>query len=1179
MNGLFSNSNVRRLLLTGVFLLIASLPSFAADPTARIHGTVTDPQGAVVPNTTVTATNQNTGVASTTTTKADGSYEFLSLPIGLYTVSVQATGFQAFKATGIKLDIDTNYLEQVKLAVGSTSDTVNVSAESVQVDGSNMQLNNVVASAQIVELPLLGRDFTQLELIEPGVQAGNDRFGQGRGAALSVNGGQTQQSSYLINGTDTNDLVLNTITFVPSVDALSEFNLITSSLNPEYSRNSGAIVSASVKDGTNQFHGDGFWFYRDTFLNTANFFQRGTSGTPLFHENYFGGTAGGPILRDKLFFFGSYEGERGTVPENPGTQSGAGNVVFSAAQRGGDFSNLLSTTGFSTNPIPASITIPGCTTGVDTFASCLGGKLHGMIPTSAFNSVSSLLLQKFVPLPNADGNTFNFNATTKQVQDQGIGRIDWSPTQKDKIYGIVIIQHAPSSDELSFLGGTVPGFAEVNTREIHQYTADYTHQFGASALNDFSLHYTRFNFGASEPEQVVQPSTLGFNITPQSPQVASVPLITVGNDFILGFSSNGPQPRIDQTYQLTDSFSKVIGNHSLKFGYDGRKFEVANPFFGKNNGAFTFADANGVGSGSALVDFLLGIPSTYIQQAGGRIDAFAFENYLYAQDQWKLTPSLTVNYGLGYQIDTGLHNRQFGGEAVNCFVPGEQSTIFPTAPLGLVYPGDPGCNDAQASDTHWKDFGPRIGFAWSPSGSLGFLSRNPGDLSIRAGYGIYYNRTEEEGSLQNLNTFPFGASFTLPPSQHPQFANPLLDINNGPSGFSPFPFTFPKPGDKNIDFGNQFFFISQYGPGYRPSSAQNFNLTIQRRLPSATVLTVSYVGSLGRHLQTTLEGNPITQAGHDACLNDPLNGTGNGCADPGNRDNQNILFPSHVAHPVVAPAGDVNAGLNIIPADGLISSTGTSNYNALQVSAEKASTHGLFFQASYTYAHALDQASGFESSGFGGQGATTARGFNRVSPGASYGNADFDVRHRFVFSPVYEVPGLRGTHPWVNMLAGGWQISAITTLASGFPIDPSYGGFSTSRSLFCAIGGTFYACPDAPNQVAPVVHNDPRAGTPGANFGFNISSFASEPLGQFGNAARNSIKGYGINNTNMVVSKNFHVPGRESMRLQLRLESDNVFNHTQFNNPDGNFANPGTFGLLRSAAPGRQSQLGAKFYF
>lgn len=538
-------------------------------------------------------------------------------------------------------------------------------------------------------------------------------------------------------------------------------------------------------------------------------------------------------------------------------------------------------------------------------------------------------------------------------------------------------------------------------------------------------------------------------------------------------------------------------------------------------------------------------------------------------------------------IDTGLHNRQFGGEAVNCFVPGVQSKIFPTAPVGLVYPGDPGCNDAQGSKTKYGDVGPRFGFAWSPSGSLGFLSHNPGDLSIRAGYGIYYNRTEEEGSTQNTNTFPFGTSFTVPPSQHPQFANPVLDINNGPSGINPFPFTFPKPGDKNINFGNQLFFISQYGPSYRPGSSQNFNLTVQRKLPSAMVLTVSYVGALGRHLQTIIEGNPITPAGHAACLNDPLNGkldaNGNplnqGCADGPNRPIQNLIFPGHVAHPVIAPAGDVNAGLNIITSDGLISSTGTSNYNALQISAEKAPTHGLFFQVSYTYAHALDQASGFESAGFGGQGSTQARGFNFISPGASYGNADFDVRHRFVFSPVYEVPTLRGANAWVNLFASGWEVSTITSLASGFPIDPSYGGVGTSNSLFCSAGASFYACPDAPNQVAPVVHHNPRAGIPGKNFGFDISSFADEPLGSFGNAGRNSIKGYGINNTNMVVSKNFNVPGRESMRLQLRLESDNVFNHTQFSNPNANFGNPGTFGRLRSAAPGRQSQLGAKFYF
>ena len=1148
----------RYLAALGLTVLFAAVSMLAVDVTGRISGTVTDPSGAVVVNATVTATNTKTGVAYNTKSNTTGSYQILNLPVGTYNLSATAPGFQSFTANGITLNIDQEYVQPVEFHVGQEAQTVEVQANAVQVDTTNMQLNNVVEAKQIVDLPLIGRNWTQLELLQPGVEASNDRFG-----TFSVNGAQTQQTSFLVNGTDINDLPLNTTQYTPSPDALSEFNLITSSLNPEYSRNSGAIVSASIKNGTNAFHGDAFDFYRDTFLNSHNFFQK---TAPKFHQNLFGGTVGGPVLKDKAFFFLSYQGNRAVAPESGAT----GNVtVFSQAQLGvngsANWSTLANGSAFnmSTKPIPGTLLAQtGCGAG-STWRSCFqpgGAGTPVTIPTSAFNPLALKLVQQYVPLPNSANNTFLYNPVTTTVQDQGIARIDGNVTSKDQLWGVLVFEHRPTADTIPFpnTGATLPGFADTSTRETHQFTADWSHVFGATALNDFRLGYSRFNFGALSPAQVVLPSSAGFAITSQHPEVASLPFIGIPGFFNLGFTTNGPQPRIDSNYQVDDNFSKIVGRHSMKFGVDGRKFLVSNPFFASNNGNYAFSSSNTFSTGSAGLDFLFGDPRTYTQTAGGLIDAYAFEWYGYGQDVYKLRDNFTITYGLGWQIDTALHNVQYNGEGVVCYVPGVQSKVFPTAPAGLVYPGDPGCNNGQGSTTRWKDFAPRIGFAYAPE--LGFLSGGSArKLSIRGGYGIYYNRTEEEGSLQNLNQPPFGLSSGgvahYVPTAHPAFVNPFQDINTGTVYPNQFPGSFATPGQA-IDF-SPFVPLgpSGYAPNFRPPYAENFNLTIQRELPSQLVLTVSYVGSLGRHLQTTINPDPITPAGQAACLADP------NCV--ANADSQAEAFPSHVLH---------NDG-TVFASPGWIASSGTSNYNGLQISATKGLTHGLLFQASYTYAHSLDTASSFENAGFGG---SNGRGYNQYFPALNYGNSGFDARHRFVLSPVYEIPFRN--HGLLSTVLGGWEITGILTLQSGFPFDISYGG-AVSNSLWCAANENYYACPDAPNQVAPLQFANPRTGGSTGSQWFNPgNSFVDEPIGSFGNLSRNKYYGPGIINTDAGIYKNIYWPGSESRYLQLRLESYNIFNHTNFNNPDANFTHS-TFGRITSAAAGRQTQLAAKIYF
>jgi hypothetical protein len=1177
------------LVAVSCFLLVgAATSASAADINGRIKGTVTDPGGAVIGGAQVTATNQATGVKFTTNSQANGDYLFAQLPVGTYTIMVSAPNFKSFTATGIIINIDQEFVEPVKLDVGSTSENVMVEADAVQVNTTDMQLNNIVTSAQMVELPLIGRGFSGLELIEPGVQASSDRFG-----SYSVSGAQTQQSSFLINGADTNDLALNTLTFSPNLDAIDQFNLIEGPLNAEYDRNSGGIVSATLKQGTNHVHGDVFEFYRDTFLNTGNYFSY-VAATPTkaayknvtpYHQNIFGATIGGPIIHDKLFAFGGYQGTRQRVP---GTNGGGTATVFSTAQRGGDFSADVagSTLGykFSSNAIPGTLKIGSCP-GATTWAACVainGGKF---LP-SDFSSISTKLLSAFVPQANSGANNYVFNSVTATTADQYLGRLDYSLNPKNQFTFVGIYQKSAVQSNIPFTGATLPGFGEIDATHIQQYTFDYVRQLSETAVNDFAVHYTRFNYQAVLPASTINPSAYGFAISPENVSAQNIPTISTGY-FTLGFSTNGPQPRIDQVYQIDDNFSKTIGHHNLKFGYDGRKFEVSNPFGANNSGSYGFSNAGTFSSGDPGLDFLLGNSNSYAQGSGAEIQANAFLNYLYAQDTWKATNSLTLSYGLGYQIDTTLHNRQYGGEAVACFIPGQTSKVFTTAPTGINYPGDPGCTDSSQAYTRFGDFGPRIGFAYSPD--LGFISGgNSKKFSIRGGFGLYYNRSEEETSLNNLSTPPFGLNSQGAVdygATAPAFGNPYQDIDTSTVYANKFPYVFPAKG-ANVDYSlYEPLSLSLYSKSFRSPYAENFQLSVERELPSHIIARASYVGSLGRHNQIVFEGNPETQAGHDACLADTVN-----CGNPKSnsyRTYQSYYFPSHTQFGTIDP----KTGIPSFPSIGYVGSEGSSNFHSLQMSAEKALSHGLQFQASYTFGHSMDDSSNYENAGYGG----STRGYNQYNKGLNYGDSTFDARHRFVFAPIYVVPFKTGgsTFSPMNVLLSGWQISGIATFATGFPFDISYGGGS-ANSLWCSPGFSYYACPDEPNITGPLVRTNPRTKlVSGRTAWFTPTNFSQAPLGQFGNAHRDPYHGPGLNNTNLILAKNFALSADGTRRLQIRMESDNVFNHTQFSNPGGAFSStttgetvntPGTLsvgsaGQITSAAAARQTQLAAKIYF
>jgi hypothetical protein len=1157
---------MRKLTLIGWGVLMLSMASFwnlpAQETVAHIRGTVLDPSGAGVPGAEVKATNTQTQVSTTVMSGDDGSYEFLSLLPGTYDVTVTKAGFRASTTHSITLTLNQVYNLPVALEVGQVTESVQVEANPVQVETTTTQLGTLIESKQIVDLPLLGRNWTMLQQLGPGAVSTSDRFSTG---AYATNGSESQQNSFLINGSDSMDIRLNLPLVVPEPDAIGEFNLITSSMNAEYGRNSGGVLNAVIKSGTNQFHGDAFEFYRDTFLNSRAFFQpRG----PVYHQNQYGGTVGGPIWKDHTFFFTSYQGTRYRAPDTNGSGQ---TTVFSQDQRNGDFPDIGSSTNVSPIPLQGQ---NGATYPAGTAYHVLFP--NGQIPLADFNPVSSNLLKQ-VPLPNLPNNLYSFNPVQTADIEQGLFRVDHTIGNKDSIWGYALWQHSPVIHTLSFLGGTLPGSGESDASFSTQVVGQWSHTFNPTTLNEFHVAFLRFNYQAVFPTNPELPSSLGFTgITPEYPAFANEPLISLTGYFNLGFSGNGPQPTVDNTYQIDDNFSKVIGNHTLKFGFDGRRYEVNSNFLNNNSGNYSFGGAGQYTTGDPGADFLLGFPDTYQQGSGGYQNFRAYEYYMYVQDSWKATNDLTLNYGLGWQIDTPLTNQRFHQLDNNCFRPGDQSTIFPAAPLGLLFPGDTGCSTSGFYQ-HNDNFGPRFGFAYAPD--WGPLSGGKSKKFVmRGGFGIFFNRTEEELGLQQLGAVPFslvghGASDA---GGSPSFANPWADIAGVNSAVNPFPFTPPAPGSA-VNF-SQFFplDISVVNPNFTDPYAMNFNLNIQRELPGAMVLQVGYVGAQGRHLELVYEGNPISLAGAAECAAIPACISG--------RVIQNVLYPSHTEF---APG-------NIFGGVGTQSSQGVSNYNSLQVQLQKRLTHGLLFQAAYTWAHSIDDTSGYEGSG----GGNTDRIPVWYNFALSRGDSLFDARQRFVVNYDYEIPSL--TRFWnngfVKHVVDGWRVGGITTLQTGFPVVVEDTGF---RSLECD-GYAYYGCWDTGDVVGfPGTYN-PRnttlvngihgGTTPASNYYFNPNAFALEPFGQLGNEGRNNFHGPGINQTDLVLAKEFR--WTESRWVELRLEAFNVFNHTQFafNAPNIGYntqdIESGTFGQTLTTLGnnganivGRVVQLGAKVYF
>ena len=1153
-----------------------------AEVTGTVMGTVFDPSGAAVANATVTLRNQDTGLTRRVKTAADGAYEFLSVPVGEnYSVQVDAPGFQTTAVTRIKLDVNQKYRADFNLKVWAFNETVEVNANAAQVDTSSTQLGDVISDKKMTSLPLNGRSYIDLMGLQAGVvpiasdDVVNDRpvSGNGNSGQMSVNGQRESANSFLVNGGDVEESVNNGASIVPTLDSIQEFRLLTSSFNAEYGRFSGAIVNVVTKSGTNEIHGSAYEFLRNDAVDSRNYFDL-TRGELKRHQ--FGGTIGTPIVKNKLFFFGDYQGTR----EVAGVSSGL-IPVPSNLERGGDFSDL-GTTGFGaftgsvrsggdptnfaqvlTNRLGYTVVpgepywFSGCTTTNTTTGCVFPGANGPVIPQAAWSSVAVKTLQ-FIPTPNGSNGGqpfFSTSAFKSIVHDEKFGiKVDLNTGHGGTLSGYYHWDDANYQAPYNPLSN-LPGFAVDTPSRAQQVGVNYTTIVNATTVNEFHLSYTRFAFLKNRPVEGLGDITNfgfvkgGLGVIPSNPKyegVASIGLNNTGAGFGM---PDGITGQYNNTYQITDNFTKVKGEHTLKFGGDVRYIQVNERNTYTPNGWFTFSGGE---TGNDFADYLLGAPDFFNQTSLQLLDSRSKYFGLYAQDTFKATSNLTINYGLRWDVSQPFYDTK---NRLQTFVPGKQSKIYPDAPEGFEFPGDPGVPRTLAP-TQYDRFAPRLGIAYSPSareGVLGKVLGGPGKTSIRAGGGIYYTAIEDLTLFNEVGDAPFGLFWISPVLIYME--QPYVSRNSA-NLKQRFPFTIPAPGATGI--WDQYLPIAT-APTFRPSNklpySEQFNLTIQREIARTTVLTVGYVGSRGHHLLNEIEQNPGNAA---KCLGlqPPVVAVGSGCG-PGLEDT--IYYSASNPNQVVAygtrpysvtSGRGLSQGLMDFQSNPWEATAANSAYDALQASVQK--DVGRFrFLAAYTWSKSFDNSSGFYDEP------------NPYNPAASRALSTFDLTHNFVVSYSYDLPFAKSASGARGKLLSGWTVSGITRFTTGFPVTLS----ESDDASLCGCGGA-----DVPNYNGQPIHFlDIRK----TGQWFDTSPFSPEVTGVFGNANRRFFHGPGINNWDFSLHKG--TPITERANLEFRAEFFNVFNHAQFNGVTGDIL--GGFGSVTGARDPRIGQVALKFSF
>ena len=1197
-----------------------------AGVTASISGTVTDPSGAVVAGASVTATNVETGIATSLTTNAQGFYSFQSLPLGNYTISVQQSGFKGYSQTGLVLDVNSALTIDVQLQVGATTEKVEVSSDALHVDTESTQMGDVITGKTMTDVPLVTRSYTDLLGLQPGVaQTASQMTGAYAGpfisagfavpqvsgdldsGAVSVNGMRESENGFILNGILVQELGFSGAGAIPNLDSIYEFRILTNNPDAEYGNYSGGLINVVTKSGTNGFHGNLFEFVRNTDFDAANYFAQGERSA--YHQNQFGGTFGGPIKRDKIFFFADYQGNR--VVQG---QTQIINGAPSEATEGGDLSGIASTLLGSkvvgpawasqlTTQLgqPVSVNEPYYTVGCTNPTQCVFPNAQ-LSPTS-FNPISANLLPYILPAnqaigSNGTGQYLNSSEAIDLTDNKFSGRLDANSGLGLLTAYYYFDKYNQTSPYWPGNAPLYPGFNVAGNGTTQNVNLGDTKTFSSASVNEFRLGYFRLDTLFNQPQggKGVTLASLGFasgaggapGIVPLVPSLEGVPEIDF-NDFVIGVPSR-PNGLIDNIYQMVDNYSRIVGTHTLKFGgeyhYDQLEEDLIDNV---SNGNFFFgSNFNGQTSetGNDFVDFLLGAPSSYVQ--GQSYPSYGRNFYLgfYGQDSWRIKSNLTFNYGLRYDVSAPWKEKY---NQIQTLIPGEQSVVFPGSPTGWVFPGDPGVPSTLAP-TRWNNFAPRLGLAYSfgdYDGLLGKILGKSGTTSLRAGWGIFYSTFEGATDFNEIGDAPFG-NYTG--QNQPTFAAPFTNRAAGNSITNFFPVTQPPlyfsaknpasgpPFDNLTDFFNAFGTISSSPAFYNKNRlpyAEEYELSIEHQLTRADLLTVSYVGTQAHRLLSSESANPgspslclqLATAGAIAV------GTTNTTCGPGN-ENLVYALPGGGFQPGTRlnfPGTTLPGGTPIVPFgnDSYFITAGSSSYNSMQVSWQHTSGR-LQSLVGYTLSKSFD-----DSSGYGEQ-------INPINHRLSRGLSAFDSTNNFVASYSYTLPIDKLNGP--KRLTNGWIVSGITKFATGLPVTLVE---TDDQSLLgTGFGGPITLPVDTPQIVGPLDKTNPRQVINGVQgYYFSPAAFGPSALGTEGDARRRYFHGPGINNWDFALLKNTMITERFS--LQFRAEFFNIFNHAQFLTPSGitgfnigtGAATSQSFGVVAGAAQPRIGQLSLKLNF
>ncbi len=1232
----------------------------------RILGRVTDPSSAVLAGVQVTVTNEATEVSRNTTTSGNGDYGFPQVPVGTYTISFDLTGFKTNVRKEVHVELNQVVTLNAVLQVGEAKETMEVTSEAPEVDTTSTQLGAIMDSRQVSQLPLNSRDTYQLLQLQPGVQGvgGTDLFyGSNTAGAVSVNGGRGRSNNFSVNGGDGNDLFANGPAIQPSPDSIEEFRVLSNTFDAEYGRNSGAVINVVTKSGTNDLHGSFYEFFRNKALDAKGFLD---PYTPDNKQNQFGGTLGGPIRKDRTFLFASYDGRRvvqGIV--------GDPTVVPTAAERAGDFSQSPFTT--ITNP-DGSTTVPtlNSTALAQILQTRCGSAIVGapptvgtpwasifpnsQIPTACFDPVAYNLMTQFVPLPNSPSapNIFQSIPNAQQHENQFTVKLDHHINDRQNLSVYYYFNDAYDAEPFTKFQAQstnlLPGFGDLNKTRAQQVNLSHTWTINTTLVNEARITYFRegqgtflspqhhnlvtdsctgaavpYCFtGTTDTPSVITPNPK-IGITPGiGPQHEGVPFINISGGFSIGNDFEGELPQFGNTYQFSDSLTKVKGNHTLKFGIDFRIQRFLQTLYYSPQGDYTYSGGgvndfisvrNSDGSSNLFPNYLMGLPDSDLIGSTNSEDIRGNALYLFAQDSWKLKPNVTLNYGLRWEYNQPFYD---AGGRYQTFRPGQASTTYPCTspltppadcPVGLVVPGDPGVPKG-LTKSYYKSFAPRIGIAWDPS--------NNGKMTVRGGFGIFYNPIEQLVLEQFQAEPPFGGSTTITEGF---FSTPFVlqscadspnstpcagtGANGGP-GVLPNPFgsILDPPRGQDPDWAN-FRPITLFGelqPKLRSQYTEQYNFGLEREIVRNTVLTLGYVGSQGHRLLATHDLSP---ANAQTCLDlqnisnltsDPTLSCGPFYGDSAFAVAANEIPAGITLHLPYGPQAVVTGpnptsitlvGLrpyssplcnpltgNGCPADGtpVFSSIyaqdtiANSAYNSLQASLNRRFSNGLQFEIAYTLSKSLDDASSFENAL-----KPICNGvLNNFSCNRSL--SLFDARHRLVISYLWQIPVPQYSGAKAQLL-NGWAVSGITSFQSGFPIR-----MQTLDDQELENDTSGFEAPGRPVETGPVAFLNPRS-----NNGYYFCNPASgacpiqdPPLGSLG-GPRTICCGPGINDFDMSLQK--VIPIRETWHAEFRAEFFNIFNHTQFLNPDGNFSDGPDFGRVVHTRDPRQIQFALKFAF